>query len=91
MDLNVPATTGNDSPTASAYPRQLSYLDQTPSMRTKNKRLCSQLGPSREEQAVLKQNIQLAVQDSIEKAVPETIGLLEKSMQDTIMKTIDSA
>ena len=91
MDLNVPATNGNDSPTASPDPPQLSYLDQTPSMRTNNKRLCSQLSPSREEQAGSEENIQLAVQDAIEKAVPETIGLLEKSMQDTIMNTIDSA
>ena len=92
MDLNVAATNGNGGPTASADPPQLRYLDQTPNMRTDNRSLCSQLSPlGEEEQASLTQNNQLAVQDAIEKAIPKIIGQLEMPMQDTIMKTIESA
>ena len=68
MDLNVAATNGNDGPTSSADLPQLRYLDQTPIMRTDNKRLCSQLSPLGEkERAGLEQNIQLAVPDLIQK------------------------
>ena len=57
-----------------------------------DKRLCPQLSPLAEgEQAGLAQNIQLAIQDAIEKAAPKIFGQLEKSMQDIIIKTIDSA
>ena len=92
MDLNVAAANRTDGPTAFAGPPQLGYLAQTPIMRTHNKRFCSQLSPSGEEEhAGLVQNFQLAVQDAIEKAVPKIIGQLKKSMQDTIMETIDSA
>ena len=67
MNLNVAAANGNDGPTASAEPPQLCYIDQTPIIRTANKKLCSQLNPLGEEQASLVQNIYLAVHDAIEK------------------------
>ena len=52
-DFNVAATNRNDGPKASTDPPPLRHLDQTPIMRTDNKRLCSQLSPlGEEEQAV---------------------------------------
>ena len=44
-----------------------------------------------EKQAGLVQNIHLAVQDAIEKANLKIKGQVGKSMQDTIMKTVNRA